>query len=141
MYCLTPRSYIHSIWRAERDGIASPFFHWYSSIYISNGQKITPIPLSLLKNDEHFSKNKLIKKNLQGINGYPLSVDDYHHLIDLIARNVDDISNLPQLFAPSYDKNALLKTERDVEVNLIEPFLKDLDNQKSWVRQLTVKMG
>lgn len=141
MYCLSPRSHIHSIWRAEKDGIASPFFRWYSSIYISHGQKITPIPLDTLKNDVYFSNNKLVKKNFQGVNGYPLTVNDYARLLDLIAENGNDTSQLPHLFAPDYSRNLYLKNERDVEISLIEPFLKDLDEQKVWTRQLIVKMG
>lgn len=42
MYCLAPRSYIHSIWQATADGIGDPFFHYYSSIYIGLGQKVPP---------------------------------------------------------------------------------------------------
>lgn len=141
MYCLSPRSYIHSIWRAERDGIASPFFHWYSSIYIGKGQKISPIFLNDLKENSYFSENKLVRKNFQGVNGYALTADDYAELLNLIEKNGDNIENLPQLFAPSYQKNLELKNERDVEVELIEPLLKDIGKNKVWTRQLTVKMG
>ncbi|ATD65241.1 hypothetical protein CGZ65_07925 [Neisseria weixii] len=61
--------------------------------------------------------------------------------MNLIEKNGDNIENLPQLFAPSYQKNLELKNERDVEVELIEPLLKDIGKNKVWTRQLTVKMG
>lgn len=141
MYCLSPRSYIHSIWRAKTDGIVAPFFHWYSSIYIQNGQKITPIPLNQLKNDPYFSQNKLVKKNFQGVNGYPMLVEDYQQLLNLIKQNGDDIDILPQAYAPNYIKNTHLKNEKDVEIQLIEPFLRDLNPNLIWTRQLAVKMG
>lgn len=141
MYCLAPRSYIHSIWRAQTNGIASPFFHWYSSIHIQSGQKITPISLNQLKTDPYFSQNKLVKKNFQGVNGYPVSSEDYHQLLKLIQNNGDDLHLLPQIYAPNYAKNIDLKNEKDVELQLIEPFLMDLNSESIWTRQLTVKMG
>lgn len=141
MYCLSPRSYIHSVWRAETGGIASPFFHWYSSIHICEGQTVSPVSLNQLKEDSYFKQNKLVKKNFQGVNGYPLSAEDYRHLLDLIEKNGGNIQQLPQLFAPEYQGNQNLKNEKDVETNLIEPFLKDIDGRQHWVRQLTVKMG
>ncbi|MBK8887603.1 MAG: hypothetical protein IPN46_14125 [Saprospiraceae bacterium] len=62
IYCLAPRSYIHSIWRATKDGIADPFFHFYSSIEISEGIKVEPISFNELKSDEYFSKHPLVRK-------------------------------------------------------------------------------
>ena len=36
MYCLTPRSYVHSFWRANSDGFTDPFFNWNSVTELSN---------------------------------------------------------------------------------------------------------
>ncbi len=64
MYYLSPRTYIHSIWRATADGINAPFFHYYTSIYIGQGQKVAPVSIHELKANPHFSQNPLVKKNL-----------------------------------------------------------------------------
>ncbi|WP_312324307.1 restriction endonuclease subunit R [Soonwooa sp.] len=142
VYCLSPRSYIHSVWRATKDGIADPFFHYYSNIYIGHGTKVPPITIHELKEDKYFSKNPLVRKNLQGINGYPLSSEDYQYLQKMLSEKGLDCKILPQLYKYIYEQNKELKNEREVEVNLIEPFLKNIGFQeKDWIRQLTVRMG
>lgn len=142
MYCLSPRSYIHSVWRATRDGIADPFFHYYSNIYIGHGQKVPPISIHELKADDHFSQNPLVRKNLQGINGYPLTSDDYLRLQQMFAAKGFDTGVLPQLYRHAYAQNKDLQNEREVEVHLIEPLIERLGySTKDWVRQLPVRMG
>ena len=142
MYCLSPRSYIHSIWRATADGIADPFFYYYSSIYIGHPQKVTPISIKELKTDIYFSKNPLVRKNLQGINGYPMSSEDYAKLQQLIQKKGGSLLELPQLYSHIFEQNKDLQNERDVETHLIEPLLKKIGYaEKDWVRQLSVRMG
>jgi len=142
MYCLSPCSCIHSIWRATKDGIADPFFHYYSSIFISDGIKVAPISLNELKQDEYFSKHPLVRKNLQGVSGYPFNSEDYKRIQQLIIQNGGNINDLPQLYSPTFSLNQTLKDERDVELTLIEPFLKELGyTENHWKRQLSVRMG
>jgi hypothetical protein len=142
MYCLSPRSHIHSIWRATQNGIADPFFHYYSNIYIGQGIKVVPLTLKMLKEDQYFSKHPLVRKNLQGVNGYTFNSEDYQQIQRLIVQNGGDIENIPQLYSPIFSNNQVLKVERDVELILIEPFLKELGYNKShWERQLAVRMG
>jgi hypothetical protein len=142
MYCLTPRSYIHSIWRATSDGIADPFFHYYGSIYIGEGKKVAPVTLKELKADDHFSKHPLVRKNLQGLNGYAFTSDDYQHLLKMIINNGGNTQELPQPYSPAFSDNENLNNEREVELTLIEPFLHELGyTDKHWVRQLSVRMG
>lgn len=142
MYCLAPRSYIHSIWRATSDGIADPFFHFYSNIYIGEGIKVAPVTLNQLKTDEYFSNHPLVRKNLQGVSGYPINSDEYNRLLQMIIKNGGTIEELPKLYSPTFSSNQNLKVERDVEVILIEPLLKELGYlEEDWVRQLPVRMG
>lgn len=142
MYCLSPRSCIHSIWRATKDGIADPFFHYYSSIYISDGIKVAPITLKQLKEDEYFSKHPLVRRNLQGVSGYSFNSEDYKRVQELIKINGGSTENLPQLYSPKFTSNQILKVERDVEIILLEPFLKELGySEQHWERQLSVRMG
>lgn len=141
MYCLSPRSYIHSIWRATTDGIADPFFHYYGEIYINHGLKIPPISLNTLKSDNYFSQNSLVRKNFQGVNGFSWTVTDYEKLLEIIALQ-DDISILPKIASYDNQLDHEIKNERDVELFLLEPFLKQMGFKESdWTRQLTVKMG
>jgi hypothetical protein len=142
MYCLSPRSCIHSVWRAASNGIADPFFCFYSEIFINNGQKIPPISLRQLKRDKHFKKHSLIKKNMQGVNGYSFTSEDYGRLLFLIARKGGDTSVLPKLYNPVFSLNKSLKDERAVEITLIEPFLKKIGyTHNDWIRQLPVRIG
>jgi len=142
MYCLAPYSYIHSIWRATQDGIADPFFHYYSNIYIGNRIKIEPISLNELKTDEHFSKHPLIKKNLQGVSGYLLNSMDYERILHLLRKKGENTEHLPTIYTPSFSSNQSLKIEKDVESVLLEPFLISLGyTEKDWIRQLPVRMG
>ncbi|MBX9733692.1 MAG: type I restriction enzyme HsdR N-terminal domain-containing protein [Chitinophagaceae bacterium] len=142
MYCLSPRSCIHSIWRATKDGIADPFFHYYSSIYISEGIKVEPISINELKSDAYFSKHPLVRKNLQGVSGYSFTSEDYNRLLHLVEKKGTKINLLPQLYSPTFSSNGNLEIERDVEIQLIEPLLKELGyTEKHWERQLTVRMG
>jgi hypothetical protein len=142
MYCLSPRSYIHSIWRATSGGIADPFFHYYGEIFIDNGQLLPPISLKQLKRDKHFCKHPLVRKNLQGVNGYLLTSEDYERLLFLIEKKGGDITTLPKLHRIVFTSNKSLKNERDVEVSLIEPFLKRMGyTEDDWVKQLPVRMG
>jgi hypothetical protein len=142
MYCLAPRSVIHSVWRATSNGIADPFFYFYGSINIGVGIKTPPIHISELKSDKHFSLNPLVRKNLQGINGYSFSSVDYQHLLSMFSEKGFDISQLPKLYRPEISLDLDLKNERDVEINLVEPLLERLDyNPKDWIRQMSVRMG
>lgn len=143
MYCLAPRSYIHSIWRATKDGIADPFFTYYSNIYIGDGVKIEPISLNELKEDPYFKNHPLVRKNLQGVSGYPFSSEDYNRILYLIEKKGGKTNGLPKLYSPKISVvSNKLNNERDVELTLIEPFLKELGYSESdWVRQLSVRMG
>ncbi len=142
MYCLAPRSCIHSIWRATKDGIADPFFHYYSSIYISEGIKVSPITINELKSDEYFSNHPLVRKNLQGVSGYSFTSEDYNRILHLVEKKGTKINSLPKLYSPIFNSNDNLEIERDVEIQLIEPLLKELGyTEQHWERQLTVRMG
>jgi hypothetical protein len=142
MYCLAPRSYIHSIWRATSDGIADPFFHWYSNIYIGQGKKVVPVTLNELKQDTYFSNHPLVRKNLQGVNGYPLTSEDYNRLQQIIIEKGGNNEDLPQLYSHTFSTNQDLSNEREVEIALIEPLLLQLGyTANHWVRQLSVRMG
>lgn len=142
MYCLTPNSSIHSIWRAYSDGFPDPFFRYYSLINITNPIKVPDIHIKELKADKYFSKHSLVRSNMQGLNGRTLNSQDYEELLKLIQKKNFKIEELPKLYHPTFNTNDEIKNERDVEIQILEPFIEKVGYQKGdWERQLTVRMG
>ena len=142
MYCLSPLSAIHSIWRATEDGLADPFFSFYSSIKIGHPVKIPPIKLAELKQHSYFKNHSKVRANMQGINGYQFNQRDYAELIKILETKEFDTSQLPKLYQPEFTLNIDLKSERDVEINLLEPLLKKIGYTESdWKRQIPIRMG
>lgn len=143
IYCLTPRSHIQSIWRAKGNGFADPFFYWYNVVEISN-----PILLEAtinqkdLESNTLWSKNPLVRKNLQGINGYPIKYEEYLELLSILETKGQNIKILPTIKPTSKFETNDLTYERDIEVKLIEPLLHTLKYKSSdWIRQMPIKMG
>lgn len=142
MYCLSPRSYIHSIWRANSGGIFNPFDWWQSRTTLTDGVKIPPISLKDLKADDYFKNVPIVRKNLQGINGWELTANDYAELLRLITSKGGDTSKLPKLFDGGNVSFGNIKLEKNVEENILIPALKDLGYKESdWTRQLELKAG
>lgn len=142
-YEKTPVSAINSIWIAQTDGIIDPFFHYYSNTYIINRIEIPPISIHQLKEDLYFKDNPLVKKNFQGVNGYPLSNEDYKRLLKLIKEKGFEINKLPSLYTIDLSLDVEIKKEVDVEVKLLEPLLKQvgLVKEKDYIKQLPIKAG
>lgn len=142
MYCLSPRSYIHSIWRADCDGFIDPFFHYYTMIYISHPEIVKPISQKELNGNPIISKSPLIRSNMQGLVGYPIKFEEYNEMLRILQNKGQNTATLPMI-EPDFVLNDLeLFNERDVEVKLIEPFLQKLGySENDWVRQMPVKMG
>lgn len=143
VYCWSPRSYIHSVWRATTNGFYDPFFFYYKLAYISKPIKVPPITYKEIITNSVLSKNPLANNHFQGVNGHPVSSEEYEEMLRLWKLKGMDISILPRL-----DKihilpdNIDLKDERDIELNLVEPFIKKLGfKETDWIRQMPIKMG
>jgi hypothetical protein len=142
-YEKSPVSAITSIWIAQTDGVVDPFFHYYSNTYIGNKIEIPYITLKELQTDHYFSKHPLIRKNFQGVNGWPMSSEDYSELLILITTKGFDVSILPKLFSPTLSKSTIITHERDVEIQLVEPLLNSMGwyENKDFIRQLPIHAG
>lgn len=142
-YEISPISAITCIWIAQTDGVVDPFFHYYSNTYIGNKIDIPHIALKELQTDEYFSKHPLIRKKFQGVNGWPLSSEDYSELLRMIKAKGFDIDTLPKLYAPALPKNLSISCERDVEVQLLEYYLNKMGwyENKDFIRQLPIHAG
>lgn len=141
MYCLHPRSYVHSIWRAVTPGSVDPFFHFYKNLYIGKPIFVQNITLAEIKNDSFLSEFSLVKANMQGINGRNIPKKYYDRLLQILEDKGQDISILPKLEDQLIEAKEV-KNERDVEIMLLEPLLLSLGyKQTDWVRQMKLRMG
>lgn len=142
MYVRTPFSCIQSIWRADIDGVYTPFNYYNSRTKVTNGIVLPHITLDELKSDSYFSRLPITRKNFQGVNGVQFSATDYKELQRLLKTKRFDISVLPQLYNPDLEIVELLKNEKDVEEKLLIPLLKKLGySEINWARQLSQKAG
>ncbi len=142
MYVLAPYSCIQSIWRADIDGVYTPFNYYNSRTRASNGIVVPHITLKELKADPYFSKLPITRKNFQGVNGIRFSSTDYKELQRLLQEKAFDVSALPQLHKLNLEFDEQLKSEKDVEEKLLIPLLKKLGySEIDWTRQLSQKAG
>ena len=142
MYVLTPYSCIQSIWRADIDGVYTPFNYYNSRTRATNGIVVPQITLNELKADPYFSQLPIIRKNFQGVNGIQFSANDYKELQQLLKVKGFDICTLPQLYSPNLENSVQLQNEKDVEEKLLIPLLEKLGySETDWARQLSQKAG
>jgi len=142
MYVLSPYSFIQSIWRADIDGVYTPFNYYNSRTRATDGIVVPHITLNELKEDPYFSQLPITRKNFQGVNGVQFSATDYKELQRLLTDKGFDVSVLPQLFKPEMEFEGQLKNEKDVEEKLLIPLLEKLSYTESdWSRQLSQKAG
>lgn len=142
-YETLPVSAISCIEIAQTDGVVDPLFRFYSNTYIGNKIAVPHITLKELQTDKYFSKHPLVRRNFQGVNGYPVSNEDYLELLRMIKNKGFNIDILPRLYAPTLSKSLNIKKEEDVEKQLLEPLLNSMSwyENKDFIRQLGVKAG
>lgn len=142
-YETSPVSAITCLWIAQTNGVIDPFFHYYSNTYIGDRIDIPEISLKELKADKYFSNHPLVRKNFQGVNGWPVTGKDYAELIRMIDAKGFDTSVLPQIYAPTLPEGIIVKDERDVEKKLLEPLLNEMGwyEHKNFIRQLSIHAG
>jgi hypothetical protein len=142
IYVVSPYSCIQSIWRADIDGVYTPFNYYNSRTRTTNGIVIPLITLKELKADSYFSKLPIVRKNFQGVNGIQFSAASYKELQRLLENKGFDVSVLPKLYNPDLNFVEDLKNEKDVEEKLLIPLLKKIGySETDWARQLSQKAG
>lgn len=142
IYAVAPHSHIHSIWRADTSGVFNPFDYYHCRTHVSDGAKIPPITFKDLKADPYFSNIPIVRKNLQGVNGWELTAKDYSELLRMIGERGGDTSTLPRLFDGSAIDFGTLDNEYDVEEKILIPTLRKLGySEADWTRQLSLKAG
>ena len=141
LYCLSPRSYVHSIWTALRPGATEPFRYFYNTIWMGNPNLVPPIHLDDIKKDPILSQMPLVKGNMQGINGRQIKKEQYERIVQILTQKGMDVSELPRLEDIEIG-SVVLTNERDVENHLLEPLLLQLGfANEDWVRQMRLRVG
>lgn len=142
VYCLSPRSYIHSIWRSQSGGMYNPFDYYHCRTLLTEGKATAHITFDDLKNDSYMSQLPIVRRNLQGINGIGLSPEDYKNLLRMIEEKGGDVSGLPKLYEGEEVEFGEINVERDVEEKILIPMLTKLGySENDWTRQLKQKFG
>jgi hypothetical protein len=141
MWCVAPRSYLHSIWRALDDGFADPFFYFYNSMRIGRCIKLPPVCFKEFMEDPVLAANKSVRAHFQGAGGKPFPLED-PVLLEILKRKGCETSSLPVPPPHAFAFGERLENERDVEIQLVEPLLKQLGYSASeWLRQMPLRMG
>ena len=142
LYILTPHKKIHFIGRAYSDGFYEPYFRYHSSILTGSFIKVPEVVFSELNSHQILKNNSGVRAHMQGPSGVPLTSQEYDALLGIFKEKGFEISTLPKLQKIDFLPDLPLKDERDVELNLIEPFLKRLGYEEAdWIRQMPVRMG
>lgn len=142
MYCLSPKSCIHSIWRANSGGMFNPFDYYHCRTTVCEGIATPKITFNDLKADAYFSQVPIVRKNLQGVNGVQLSAKDYSELLRLISEKGGSVEDYPKLFEGKNIDFGGIRIEKDVEEKILIPMLKRLGyTEEDWTRQLSQKAG
>lgn len=142
IYTLAPRSCIQTIGRALTEGFIDPFFYYYQTIWVGRFIKINPIHLSELKTDKILSRCGVVRRNMQGVNGYPINKTEYERILEIEKNKNFDITKLPKIKDVGLPDSIKINNEKDVEVKLLEPLLERLGYKKQeWIRQMPLRMG
>ncbi|HHK5983738.1 hypothetical protein ACTHRY_00925 [Neisseria sp. P0004.S004] len=142
LYSLSPYSGLTAIFRAVSPTYYDPFSNYPERVWVGCPIVIQTIHLSELKNNPVWKEKGLVKANMQGVNGRECTSDEYNAIIEILKSKNFDVSILPKL--PFLDEPDFgnLSNERDVEITLLEPLLKQLGfDEDDWLRQMTLRMG
>lgn len=142
MWCVSPRSYLHSVWRALDDGYNDPFFYFYAMTRIGKPVKITPIPFADFSNHPFLSSRPAVRARFQGRGGSPFTLEEYAAIVEILQEKGFDTSLLPSPPEAQFLSDVALQSERDVETVFVEPFLQSVGlTEKDWIRQFSLRMG
>lgn len=145
VYETTPFSRIGSVWRVVSPGFDDPFHYYPGKVYLSHPIKIPYLYFNALLHDPVWGKKPLVKAHMQGVNGKPVTCEEYEALKRMIKQRDPrfDLNKLPNppLYSQFYRED--LQTEKDIEEMLLNPLLEKLgyNIKKEFVRQFPIRMG
>ncbi|MCY1703854.1 hypothetical protein [Deinococcus sp. SL84] len=142
MYLYSPLKQLYALGRVVEDGYLSPFFHYKQAVQVGHFQRVPPLSYQELSSGPVMSRSGLVARRMQGASGALLTREEYQELMEaLIERGLDpaQVPALPVLPSTTLEQ---LGSERDVELQLVEPLLERLGlTDEDWVRQMPVRMG
>lgn len=142
MWCVSPRSAFHSVWRILTDGFVDPYFFYYTMIRIGHIVPIPEVTFSELLSHVLWGKTPAVRAHFQGCSGMPVSVEEYEAIKDIVRDKGGDVSFLPQSPEKHPLPNVELFCEHDVERHLVEPLLTRMGySPEEWLYQHPVRMG
>ncbi len=142
MYCTSPRSYIHSIWRASSNGIFNPFTYYQKMTTVCNGIEVPKVTFKDLKDDSYWGQVPIVRGNLQGLNGVEITAEQYEKLLEIFKRKGMSLRKIPKLFSSKSVNFGTIKVEKDVEEKILIPLLEKIGYAEGdWTRQLSLKAG
>jgi hypothetical protein len=142
IYGVAPFSQINSIWRAISKGFIDPFSYWYNLLWVGHPIKIPAITYQELVENKIWGNKSIVKSHMQGVSGVRCTTEEYKEILNILKMKNFKIKLLPQIKGPQLGIKIELNSERDIEINLLEPFLNKLGfTEKDWVRQMSVRMG
>ena len=141
-YQKSPVSAFTHILRADSDGLVDPFFHYYSRAYLRDSVSVPHIGLEEMKSDGRLAALPLVRKNLQGVNGWPLKNGDYLNILAILREKGFNTSSLPMLPVMEFRAGHRISLEKDVEEYLLNPWLRECGvSDGDYVRQMPLHMG
>ena len=136
-YEKSPVMKLNSIWIAQEDGVADPFFHYLGYTYIGNKIDIPDhqaLKFQEFKDSNYFknrdSKGNFVSKNFQDCSGWRVSFADYKEIKRMLEMKGFDISKLPALYESQEYSNEDIHNEEDVYNKLVTPLLEDMGWEK-----------
>ncbi|MGD9505266.1 MAG: hypothetical protein AB7W37_10145 [Syntrophobacteraceae bacterium] len=142
MWCRSPRSALHSIWRAVDDGFNDPYFYYYSTIRIGEPIKIPQLTFAELSRHPLFAESVAVKARFQGCGGRAFTKEQYIAVCEMLSLKGFDSAILPMPPEEIPIPDLSLTCERDVEVHLLEPLLRRLGfSESDWAYQFQIRMG
>jgi hypothetical protein len=142
IWCASPRSYLHSVWRALSDGFVDPFFHFYSEIRVGHPARMPPLSFAEIAAHPVLGAMPAVRAHFQGTSGTASSVGNHEALREMANRKAGRDLKLPDPPQVHEHPALQLQSERDVETGLLEPLLARLGfGPTDWIRQFRIRLG
>ncbi len=142
LYHWAPDKCYTSIWRAISPGYYDPLATHDRNVCYGKPIEIPHITYNELRNDPVFKDTSLVQQNMIRMDGAPMLPSEYMHLLEMAKKKGPIPENVPLFELKTNISSTELLVERDVEEQLLEPFLLRLGwKPENWCRQMPVRIG
>ena len=142
LYHWAPDKCYTSVWRAISPGFYDPLACHDRYVCYGYPIEIPRVSFSDLRKDQIFKETTLVKQNMLRMDGAPMLPSEYMHLLEMAKKKGPIPENVPLFELKTDISKTELLVERDVEEQLLEPFLLRLGwKPENWCRQMPVRIG